>query len=116
MLVLRPLRRILAVATTSTLCACGLAGHAPVSPTSCAAPAVPAPADAPAPRPALVHVQVLAFNDLHGHLEPPAGDTTGGVAWLAAHVERLRAENPATVVVSAGDLTGASPLVSNLFD
>lgn len=84
-----------------------------------------------------VHVQILAFNDFHGHIEPPAGDegtlaaspgdvsdggTTGGArvpvggaVALAAHVARLRAENPNTVVVSAGDLTGASPLVSNLF-
>jgi 5'-nucleotidase len=40
----------------------------------------------------------------------------GGVAYLGAHIKRLRAENPNTWVVSAGDLTGASPLVSNLFD
>jgi 5'-nucleotidase len=41
---------------------------------------------------------------------------TGGAAYLAAHVKALRAANPSnTVVVSAGDLTGASPLVSNLF-
>ena len=39
----------------------------------------------------------------------------GGVAYLAAHIARLRAENPATVVVSAGDLTGASPMLSNLY-
>jgi 5'-nucleotidase len=40
----------------------------------------------------------------------------GGVAYLAAHIKRLRAQNPNTWVVSAGDLTGASPLVSNLFN
>lgn len=39
----------------------------------------------------------------------------GGAAFLAAHVARLRAEAPNTLVVSAGDLTGASPLVSNVF-
>jgi 5'-nucleotidase len=39
----------------------------------------------------------------------------GGVAYLRAHIERLRRENPNTWVVSAGDLTGGSPLVSNLF-
>jgi 5'-nucleotidase len=39
----------------------------------------------------------------------------GGAAFLATYVERLRAENPNTVLVSAGDLTGASPLLSNLF-
>lgn len=39
----------------------------------------------------------------------------GGVAYLATHIKRLRAKNPNTVVVSAGDLTGGSPLLSNLF-
>jgi 5'-nucleotidase len=40
----------------------------------------------------------------------------GGAAYLATHVARLRAENPNTILVSAGDLTGASPLLSNLFN
>src|SRR5215813_9214762 len=68
-----------------------------------------------------VHVQLLAFNDFHGYLEPPpatarpldTGVPIGGVAWLAAHVERLRQQEP-TVVVAAGDLVGASPLASAL--
>jgi 5'-nucleotidase len=88
-------------------------------------------------------VQILAINDFHGHLEPPAGNNgvvlvpaddplassadaratdagvtlvpAGGAAYLSGLVARLRAENAATVVVSAGDLTGASPLISNLF-
>ncbi|WP_437777313.1 bifunctional metallophosphatase/5'-nucleotidase [Sorangium sp. So ce1097] len=74
-----------------------------------------------------VRVQILAFNDFHGNLEPPAGisgrvtlpDATqvdaGGVAYFASRVAALRATNPNTVVVSAGDLIGASPLVSALF-
>jgi 5'-nucleotidase len=102
--------------------------------------AIPPSPDAAAP---FVHVQILAINDFHGHLQPPAGGNgvvlvapadplasspdarptdagvslvpAGGAAYLAAHVARLRAENPATIVVSAGDLTGASPLISNLF-
>ena len=44
--------------------------------------------------------------------------TLYGVAVLALVVfvlVELRAENPDTIVVSAGDLTGASPLLSNLF-
>ena len=72
---------------------------------------------------ALVHVQILAFNDFHGNLEAPSGSNgmvgalqAGGAAYLAAHVRRLRAENPSTVVVSAGDLTGASPLLSSLLE
>ncbi len=39
----------------------------------------------------------------------------GGAAFLAARIKSLRADNPATVVVSAGDLSGASPLLSSLF-
>jgi 5'-nucleotidase len=74
-----------------------------------------------------VKVQLVAFNDLHGNLEPPAGSSgritlpdntqvdAGGVAFLATHVAALRADNPNTIVVSAGDLIGASPLVSALF-
>ena len=74
-----------------------------------------------------VKVQLIALNDFHGNLEPPAGssgkitlpDTTkvdaGGAAFLATHVAALRADNPNTVVVSAGDLIGASPLTSALF-
>jgi 5'-nucleotidase len=86
-----------------------------------------------APRPRTVSVQVLAINDFHGHLAPPEGSTgelrtgsnpdgsplrvkTGGVSHLAHHLARLRALAPEnTLVVSAGDLIGASPLVSALF-
>ncbi|HEU4537172.1 MAG TPA: bifunctional metallophosphatase/5'-nucleotidase, partial [Polyangiaceae bacterium] len=76
---------------------------------------------------ATVDVQILAFNDFHGHLEPPAGSSgrvklpdgttvdAGGAAHFAHHVGALRATNPNTVVVSAGDLVGASPLISGLF-
>ncbi len=40
----------------------------------------------------------------------------GGVEYLATHVRTLRAENPNnTVFVSAGDLIGATPLLSALF-
>jgi 5'-nucleotidase len=40
----------------------------------------------------------------------------GGVEYLATHVRNLRAENPNnTVFVSAGDLIGATPLLSALF-
>jgi 5'-nucleotidase len=39
----------------------------------------------------------------------------GGAAYLATLVKSLRAKNPYTVMVSAGDLTGASPLISNVF-
>jgi 5'-nucleotidase len=68
-------------------------------------------------------VQVLALNDFHGNLEPPAGSSgliegieAGGAEYLATHVAQLEATNRKnTVVVSAGDLIGASPLLSALF-
>ncbi|OGO37547.1 MAG: bifunctional metallophosphatase/5'-nucleotidase [Chloroflexi bacterium RBG_16_57_11] len=69
-----------------------------------------------------VDVQILALNDFHGNLLPPSGSSgrvgtinAGGVEYLATHVSNLRALNPNTVVVSAGDMVGASPLLSALF-
>ena len=69
-----------------------------------------------------VNVQILAVNDFHGNLEPPAGSSgrigsinAGGAEYLATHINNLRAMNPNTVVVSAGDMIGASPLLSALF-
>ncbi|MEO2218873.1 bifunctional metallophosphatase/5'-nucleotidase [Chromobacterium vaccinii] len=76
-----------------------------------------------------VAVKMIAFNDFHGNLEAPGtlaipdpNDasktvkvTAGGVDYLAAWVKQLRAQSPNTVVVSAGDLIGASPLVSGMF-
>ncbi|MGE0386299.1 MAG: bifunctional UDP-sugar hydrolase/5'-nucleotidase [Gammaproteobacteria bacterium] len=74
-------------------------------------------------------VKVIALNDFHGNMESPgefgiqpggpgseiAKRPAGGVEYLAAYVKRLRAGNPDSVVVSAGDLIGASPLVSAFF-
>jgi 5'-nucleotidase len=85
----------------------------------------PSPSGPPEP-PRRVQVQVLAVNDLHGHLEPPAGATgqvrvgqervdAGGAAFLARHLATQRATHPNTVVVAAGDLIGGSPLLSALF-
>ena len=69
-----------------------------------------------------VSVQLLALNDFHGNLLPPTGSSgrvgtidAGGVEYLATHISNLRALNPNTVVVSAGDMIGASPLLSALF-
>jgi len=77
-----------------------------------------------------VNVQVLALNDFHGNLVPPTSSSgcvpavsncpapnvpAGGVEYLATHISNLRALNPNTVVVSAGDMVGASPLISALF-
>jgi 5'-nucleotidase len=73
--------------------------------------------------PAVVDVQVLAINDFHGALEPPAGangrigtvPAAGGVEYLATELATLKAANPNTVIVSAGDNFGGTPLLSSLF-
>lgn len=89
---------------------------------------------APAPRmsqpqPQPLRLQLIALNDFHGFIEPPSTPTrlpggapdapelvvpTGGAAWLSGMVHQLKRENPASVVVAAGDLFGASPLISSL--
>jgi 5'-nucleotidase len=88
----------------------------------CATPGVQGTAGAP------VRVKIIAFNDFHGALEPPRQAIAasapggaavrvpaGGAAYLASAISRLRAENPNHIVVSAGDLISASPLVSAEF-
>ena len=69
-----------------------------------------------------VAVQLVAINDLHGHLEPPSGSIgrinaveAGGVEYLATHVKAAVATEPHSIVVAAGDLVGASPMTSSLF-
>ncbi|MBI5087327.1 MAG: metallophosphoesterase [Actinobacteria bacterium] len=72
-----------------------------------------------------VDIQVLGLNDFHGALEPIPSTSSGGrigatpaggAEYLATHVDALRATNPKnTIFVSAGDLIGATPLVSALF-
>lgn len=69
-----------------------------------------------------VQVQILAINDFHGNLEPPTGSggkvngiEAGGAEFLATHLRQLRMGHPHTITVSAGDLFGASPLLSALF-
>ena len=84
--------------------------------------AVPAAAGIPAP----VTVQILALNDFHGALDPSLtkpGNTTdetkwyyrGGAEYLANFVNAAVATNPNTLKVSAGDMIGATPLLSALF-
>ncbi len=75
--------------------------------------------------PAARDIQILSFNDYHGHLEAndppqsPLPSTTppvGGVEYLASHVKALRAEQPrSTLTVAAGDLIGGSTFLSGLF-
>lgn len=105
----RLLRAVVAIATTA-LATVALAGT---------------PAGAAPDR--TVDVRIIAFNDLHGNLEPPSGSSgritlpdgstvnAGGAAYLATHVQRLRDEVRHSMVVSAGDSIGASPVISALF-
>ncbi|MET8909395.1 bifunctional metallophosphatase/5'-nucleotidase [Micromonospora sp. NPDC004551] len=73
-----------------------------------------------------VDVKLLAINDFHGNLEPPTGSsgtidgkTAGGAEYLATQLNMLRGtteeERERTVTVAAGDLIGASPLLSAAF-
>jgi 5'-nucleotidase len=89
-----------------------------------AAPKAQPPGHASGPQP--VELQILAINDFHGNLQPPAGSAgnlaiggavtlVGGVEYLATHVERLQEGKRNSVVVSAGDLIGATPLLSAAF-
>lgn len=64
-------------------------------------------------------IKLIGFNDFHGTLRSPGslfGTPVGGVDYFAGYVDAIRAKNPgSTVIISAGDLIGASPLVSALF-
>jgi len=77
-----------------------------------------------------VKVRVLAINDFHGNLRPAPGGVriqdpanpgktisvpAGGAEHLATAVAELRKANPNHVFVAAGDLIGATPLLSALF-
>ena len=74
-------------------------------------------------------VRIISFNDFHGNMQSPgnfsiqpggSGTTTiskasGGADYLAGYIKNLKIGYPNNVVVSAGDLTGASPLISGAF-
>jgi 5'-nucleotidase len=69
----------------------------------------------PPPPPGTVELQLLGVNDFHGNLEPPQRDL-GGAAWLGAHLARAARSHPErTITVHAGDMVGASPLISSYF-
>ncbi|HEX5199364.1 MAG TPA: bifunctional metallophosphatase/5'-nucleotidase, partial [Actinoplanes sp.] len=78
----------------------------------------------------VVKGQFLSYNDFHGAIDPPGGSgavvnasgtstPAGGVEYLATYLKKLRAEAKSqgrqTLTVGAGDLIGASPLVSAAF-
>ena len=104
-------------ADSGRLPACARFGSA-CSPCSCCSLPTAAAKD--------VDVQLLGLNDFHGHLESTTPGTiapdpssprvpAGGAEYLATHIRAKAAENRNTLVVSAGDLIGASPLLSALF-
>jgi 5'-nucleotidase len=77
-----------------------------------------------------VNLRILAINDFHGNLRPPAGgirisdpnDKTkkimvpaGGAEYMATLVKQLRTGHTNTIFVAAGDLIGASPFLSAMF-
>lgn len=71
-------------------------------------------------------VQILSFNDYHGHVEDDTpgtidgsfdGPKAGGAEYLSAKLTELRQASTAdnTYTVAAGDLIGGSPYFSGLF-
>src|SRR5450631_2690155 len=87
-----------------------------------------------------MNIQILSFNDFHGNLEPPSGSSgnivtdhalststagvttavnvntvAGGVEYLATHLRDARKGQANSVTVAAGDIIGASPLLSAAF-
>ncbi len=120
-------RRLSSVVAVAALAASGAAF---VSGSSQAAPNGPT-----------MDIQLLSFNDFHGNLEPPAGSSgrvvtdhtlvTGPqdrcgldgrrddgcrrVEYLATHLADARKGHPYSLTVAAGDLIGASPLLSAAF-
>ncbi len=82
----------------------------------------------PLPPPEPVTVRIIGINDFHGNLEPlsrpakvegPDGQEltvpVAGAAAYASAIAKHRAQNAYSLVISAGDLISASPLISSLF-
>ena len=67
----------------------------------------------PPPEGGIVKLRLLGVNDFHGHLEPPRPGI-GGAAWLKSHLDRATVQDR-TIRVHAGDMVGASPLISSHF-
>ena len=113
-----PLRRRKA-AVIAAAAAVGLA-------VTTASTAAAAPVQLANHHPNRIAVQLLSFNDYHGHLEAdPSPDsdvsvdgkavTTNGAAYLATHLRQLRAGHDHSLTVAAGDLIGGSTFTSGVF-
>ncbi|MGW7103376.1 bifunctional metallophosphatase/5'-nucleotidase [Streptomyces sp. NPDC054838] len=78
-----------------------------------------------------VDVQMLSFNDFHGTLEAPQGSSgtvserqadgttkaipAGGVEYMATALRDARKGHEYSVTAAAGDMIGASPMLSGMF-
>jgi 5'-nucleotidase len=65
-----------------------------------------------------VPLQILSINDFHGNIETTGswlGEDVGRADYLAAHLRAAADAVTNSITVSAGDLIGASPLISALF-
>lgn len=72
------------------------------------------------PKGRLIDLQLLAFNDYHGHLEEETpgqldGAAAGGSEYLSSALNELREGHKYSLTVAAGDLIGGSPAFSGLF-
>src|SRR5579872_7008167 len=80
--------------------------------------------------PQIVDLRILAINDFHGYLRAPLGGIkiadpndkskksavpAGGAEAMATLVKQLEEGHKNTIFVAAGDLIGASPLISAMF-
>src|ERR1700739_3828019 len=80
--------------------------------------------------PQIVDLRILAINDFHGYLRAPSGGIriadpsdkskkiaipAGGAEAMATLVKQLEEGHKNTIFVAAGDLIGASPLLSAMF-
>jgi 2',3'-cyclic-nucleotide 2'-phosphodiesterase (5'-nucleotidase family) len=125
-----------AAAVLAAVAATAFAAQTAPGPTAAASPATPR-GDGPW---RTTQVQLLSFNDFHGNLEPPSGSSgrlttgytetrdatgayvaipttvdAGGAEYLATHLAAARRGHRDTATVAAGDLIGASPLLSAAF-
>ena len=132
----RSTRRIAGVAIAGA-CVAALAAPALAAPTA-------GPDTSKAPGKTQFDIQLLSFNDFHGNLEPPSGSSgritidhfyqdvddidgdkntteminfvnAGGVEYLATELADARKGHPYSLTVAAGDIVGASPLLSAAF-
>ena len=132
----RSTRRLAGVAIAGA-CVAALAAPALAAPSA-------GPDTSKAPGKTQFDIQILSFNDFHGNLEAPSGSSgrvtvdhkldtadadgdkitdeaadvtvdAGGVEYLATHLAKARQGHPHSLTVAAGDLVGASPLLSAAF-